>query len=243
MILRATVVILLLANLLFLGWTRGWFMPGWPPPRHGDREPERVAAQVRPEAVTVLAPRAASAALSAARAAAALCLEAGPLQDAEVAPAEAALVPAQLPEAAWVRVPASQPDLWLVYAGRVAGPAQRRAREEELKRRELTFEVITTPADLAPGLVLSRHPDRAAAESALAATLASAASAPAVAASALPASAPAPALRGLRVVSLPVPPPQYWLRVPRAEAEEQARLQALPAGLLAGGFKPCAPRP
>ena len=234
MILRTAVVFLFLANLLFLGWTRGWFMPGWPPPRHGDREPERVAAQVRPEAVSVLALRAASAALSAAHAAAAVCLEAGPLQDADVAPAEAALAPAKLPEGSWVRVPAGLPDLWLVYAGRVADPAARKVREDELRKRELTFEVITTPADLAPGLVLSRHPDRAAAEAALVATVAAAGSA---------ASAPAPLLKGLRVVSLPAPKPQYWLRVPRAEADEQATLQALPADLLGGGFKPCALRP
>ena len=73
--LRALVAALILANLLFFGWARGWFAPGWSPPRHGESEPERLAAQVRPEAVTVLPPKAASAALSAARAAALVCLD------------------------------------------------------------------------------------------------------------------------------------------------------------------------
>ncbi|MDE2082823.1 MAG: hypothetical protein KGI90_15840, partial [Burkholderiales bacterium] len=56
---------------------------------------------------------------------------------------------------------------------------------------------------------------------------------------ALAASAPAGVTRGLRVLSLPAAPAQAWLRVPRADADQQARLRALPAALLAGGFKPC----
>lgn len=64
--LRALLAALLLANLLFLGWTRGWFAPAWPTPGDSEREPARLAAQVAPERVTVLAPAAASAALAAA---------------------------------------------------------------------------------------------------------------------------------------------------------------------------------
>ena len=64
--LRVLLAALLLANLLFLGWSRGWFAPAWPAPGAGDRDPARLAAQVAPERVTVLAPAAASAALAAA---------------------------------------------------------------------------------------------------------------------------------------------------------------------------------
>ena len=104
---RAALVLLVAANLTFFAWARGWLAPMWPPPVHGEREPARLAAQVRPEAVAVLGAKAASAAVSAARAAsmaageAELCLEAGPLVAAEVAAAEAMLVQAGVPRETW----------------------------------------------------------------------------------------------------------------------------------------------
>jgi hypothetical protein len=113
--LRVLVVLLLLANLLFFGWARGWLAPAWPPPRHGEREPERLAAQVRPELITVLPAAAASAAEQAARAAADVCLEAGPFDAAALSGAEAALAQAGLPPGSWERQPDAQaPDqVWL----------------------------------------------------------------------------------------------------------------------------------
>ena len=113
--LRVLVVLLLLANLIFFGWARGWFAPGWPPPRHGEREPERVAAQVRPELITVLPPPAASAAILAARAASEMCLEAGPFDAAAMGAAETALAGAGFPETSSERQPAPPPSTlaWL----------------------------------------------------------------------------------------------------------------------------------
>jgi hypothetical protein len=228
--LRGLVAALLLANLLFFGWARGWLAPAFPPPHQGEREPERMALQVHPEAVKVLPPQAASAAVSAARAAAAVCLEAGPLTAAELPAAEAALTPAQLPEGALLRELAAPPPLWLLYLPRAADTAQRRAREDELRKAGLPFDVLSAasaPAELAGALALSRHGTRAEADAAQAAQAAS-----------------APALRALRVAELPAPPPRTWLRVPQADADQQARLRALPASAaLAGGFRPCAARP
>lgn len=230
--LRWLVAALLLANAAFFGWAQGWFAPGWPPPRHGEREPERLTAQLRPDAVAVLGPKAASAAVNAARAAAAICLQAGPLAEADIAAAEALLAPLQLPEGALAREPLPPAPPWLVYAGRVADAAARRTREAELARLGLAFEVLTAPADLAPGLVLSRHASKAEADSALAALVALGAG--------TAASAP---LKGARVVSLPAAAPQFALRVARADVDQQAKLLALPAAAavpLGGGFKPCA---
>ena len=233
--LRLLLALLLLANVAFFAWTRGWLAPTMLPPRHAEHEPERLLAQVRPEAVTVLSAKAASAAVTAAatdaanaaRAAAAVCLEAGPLAQAQLAAAEAALAPAQVPQGGWAREAVPTPPLWLVFAGRLPEAAARRAREAELRQLGLDFEVLQAPAELAWGLVLSRHAAKPEAEAALAALAAS-----------------SPALKGTRVLAMPAPAARYWLRVAQAEPDLQARLQALPPAALtalAGGFKPCVP--
>lgn len=221
--LRVVVVLLLAANLAFFGWARGWFEPGWPAPRAGEREPQRVAGQVRPDAVIVLPPKAASAAIAAARAASAVCLQAGPLSEGEMAAAVAAIAAVQLPDGSWTRETAPPPPLWLVFAGRWPEAAGRKAREAELDKLGLKWEPLDAPPELAPGLVLSRHATRAEAESALAAL-----------------SAQLPALKSTRVAPLPTPPARSWLRVPKADVEQQAKLLALPPSALGGGFKPCA---
>lgn len=226
--LRALLLLVLLANAVVYGWLQGWFAPGWPPPRAHDREPERLAAQVRPELVTVLPAPAASAALDAVREAAVQCLQAGPFGDVELAAAEATLLAASLPAGSWARAPVP-PLRWLLSAGRPADAAARRAREEELRRLNLPFELLEAPggsaapaaaAALAGTLVLSRHASRDAAEAALAALAAG-------------------GLRGARVVEQESPPPRYWLRAERADGTLQERLRALPPQALAGGFVRC----
>ena len=86
--LRVLLLVLLAANLLFFGFTRGWFDGIFGLSSIGDREPERIANQVRPDAV-ILVPMAAS--LSASGIAKIGCLEAGPIAAADAAGAEAAL--------------------------------------------------------------------------------------------------------------------------------------------------------
>ncbi|WP_088284624.1 sporulation protein [Ideonella sp. A 288] len=62
--LRALVLLLLLVNGLLLAWQQGWLGAAAPAPSMAQREPERVRQQVNPEAVRVLPPVAASAALA-----------------------------------------------------------------------------------------------------------------------------------------------------------------------------------
>lgn len=52
--LRALIIVLALANLGYYAWSQGWLALLLGRPGQGEREPERVARQVRPEAVTVL---------------------------------------------------------------------------------------------------------------------------------------------------------------------------------------------
>jgi hypothetical protein len=219
--LRTLVALLLVANLAFFGWARGWFGA---PPRHAEREPERLLAQVRPEALNVLPPKAATAAVQAARAAAQSCLEAGPFSDNDIISAEALLVASQLSEGTWLRVDGVPPPAWLVFAGRYPEAALRKAREEDLKKLKLSFELIDRPADLAPGFVLSRHASKDDAQAWID-------------------SRATTGLKGLRVVQLPSTASAWRLRVPKADTTLTDKLQALPAEALAGGFKACAARP
>ena len=127
--LRALLAVLLLANLVFFGWARGWFAPAWPAPRAGEREPARLAAQVAPERVTVLAPAAASAAVAALGTLP--CLEIGPLDETQAGAIEAQLLAAGLAAGTWQRAAlpgstgaasatapaaASAPGIWLRVA-------------------------------------------------------------------------------------------------------------------------------
>jgi hypothetical protein len=101
--LRGVVIVLVLLNLVFFAWARGWLAPAWPPPRSSEREPGRLAAQVNPERVTVLPARGGGAGAGAGEAAS--CIEAGPFADTDLAAAEAALSQAGVPAAAWSRLP------------------------------------------------------------------------------------------------------------------------------------------
>lgn len=222
--LRGLLALLVLANLLFFAWTQGWLDAVAPAPQHAQREPARLGAQVRPEVVVVLPGRdgrpaaAAGAASGVAGAAAAACLESGPHGDAEVAAVEAALAAAGIAPGSWTRESAARAAAWVVFAGRYPDVAARQAREDELRRLGLPVEALEAPAELAPGLMISRHASRDAAELALAAVADK-------------------AVKDVRVVALPAAPTQHWLRVAAADPDQQARLAALDRG-----FRPCGPR-
>ena len=92
--LKGLLAALIAANLLFFAFTRGWFDGVLGLQSNGDREPERLANQVRPASI-VLMPMA-----SAPPGTSGSCLESAPVAGAEAAAAEAALKGA-LPPGSW----------------------------------------------------------------------------------------------------------------------------------------------
>ena len=174
--LRNLVVALLVANAAFFAWSQGWFDGMVGTRSIGDREPDRLTRQVRPELVRVLPPpgaasaagagAAASAASAPASADALACLEAGPYSDAELAAAQSS-AQAALPEATFKPVKTERAGTWLVYMGRYASREALTKKEDELKRRRLPYEEMRSPASLSPGLSLGRFNQRAAAVAAL----------------------------------------------------------------------------
>jgi hypothetical protein len=103
-VLRTLLVALIAANLLFFAFTRGWFDGVMGMKAIGDREPERLAAQVRPEAIRLLPMTAASGVGTTAVS----CFEAGPFSAAESSAAEATLK-ATLPAGSWSDVRTGSP--------------------------------------------------------------------------------------------------------------------------------------
>lgn len=132
--LRGLLLALVAANLLFLAWSQGWMAPAWPGPRVGQAEPLRLANQVRPEWVQVLPASTAASRVASARRVARICLEAGPLAEAAVAAAEAALKAAALPENNGVTRRADAGEVW--YRVDDADPALQ-ARLQALPASEL----------------------------------------------------------------------------------------------------------
>jgi hypothetical protein len=236
--LRALVLILLLANAGFWAWRQGWLEPlhgtiGARP--DGEREPERLARQVHPERVQLVTPadggtarpaaesasaaEAASAAASAAETTVeAACLEAGPF-DARALSAAQALVQVLLP-AESVKVRALTAGSWWVAIGPFPEAELLPKKKEQLRRIEVPSEEARVSPGSSPVLVLSRHDSRDAAEAELKAWNG----------------------RGVitaRVIDATAGVP-HALRVAQADAKQQVLLVALPSEKLGGHrFEPC----
>lgn len=226
--LRRVVVLLLLANLLFLAWSQGWLagLTGWRP--HAEREPERLARQVRPETIVVLPPaasapgRANAAAAPVASNDAPVCLEAGPFATGASVSAMATLRALQppLPAGSWVEVTIERPGAWLVVLPKPASREALARRDEELKRQRIPYDVLTAPEELAGSLSLGRHEERDAAEKALAQWTQR-------------------GLRPARVVELQPASTVHLLRAEKADKALAAQLTALRSDTLGRGFVPC----
>ena len=219
--LRALVIALLLANAAFFAWTQGWLDTVVGVRSIGDREPERLLRQLRPETIRIVPDTAVAAAPPPA------CLEAGPFAPAEIAAAEAALRSA-LPNTTagtWLSLKTEQPGAWIVYMGKYPNRELLARKQEELARRKVAFDAVSSPAALDPGLSLGRFEERAAADEALAQFTQQ-------------------GIHTAKVVELTAPASSFRLRVEQADAALAAQLAELkPDGLLGKPFAACAKAP
>jgi hypothetical protein len=228
--MRAVLVALVAANLLVLAWSLNW-LPWLAGPR--EREPERLQRQVRPEAVQLITPSAASAAMQAAAvqrapavapaadSSATVCLEAGPFAATEVAAAERALRDLKLSNLEWTQQRSERGGAYIVYQGKFADAAALQRRRADLQRQQIHAEPVTNSPDLEPGLSFGRYDTRAAADAALA-------------------QVQQQGIRPSRVVTINFPVVVTLLRVERADGPLAARLTQLNLPPAGSGFKPCA---
>jgi hypothetical protein len=221
--LRLVLLALILANLGFYSWTQGWLDGVVGARAIGDREPERLARQVRPETVVILPPEAAA---SSPVSVAPVCLEAGPFSAAELSAANVALKQAlpDVAEGSWAEVKTETPGAWIVYLGKFVDTETLTKKEQELKRLKLDFEVVRTPPALDRGLSLGRFDVRAAADTALEHFTQQ-------------------GVRTARVVEISPPGSATVLRAARADEALAAQLTALQAAGLGKGFVACAKAP
>lgn len=235
--LRALAVLLLLANLLVLGWTQGLFDSLRSTKPDADREPERLQRQVNIDQVRVLPAPAASAALAAAKASAATeaaeaasaaaaatghCLEAGPIPASQQAAAEKLLHDgAGLATGTWTTVASERKGSFLIYMGKYADEETLERKVEELKRLRIEPQVMKSSAELSPGLTLGRFDEKAAAEAELGRLSQR-------------------GLRTARVITLVPAVPLVTLRVPSANEAQREKLSALKLPGNAPGFAACA---
>lgn len=219
--LRLLVVVLLLANLAFYAWTQGMLDNLTGVRAQGDREPDRLTRQVKPDTIRVV-PASAVALAAAAAETPPACLEAGPYTPAQITAAEGVLQTV-LPAGSWASLKTESPGVWIVYMGKYPNREALQKKADELKRLKIGFEELrNVPPELADGLALGRYDNRAAADKALAEVTQR-------------------GVRTARVMPLSAPAVTHSLRVERADATLQSRLAGLRAEALLGkSFIPCA---
>jgi hypothetical protein len=224
--LRALVVVLVLANLAFWAWSTG-ALEGIGMAPASERDPARLSQQIRPEAVRVLSPAAAASALRAASAPpmpsapALACLEAGPFAPAEIEAAEQALAAAALAEVSWVRVSIDIAGKFAVVLGPFDNRDALQKKRTELERLKLPVEELDLPGTIAQrGLALGRYDSSVAADAALVSFGKS-------------------GVRSAKVVTLRPVGNEGRIRIENATPAQAASLRALSVPALGAGFVPC----
>jgi hypothetical protein len=166
--LRFLVLLLLLANGGYFAWSQGMLKAyGYAPAEVA--EPQRLAQQIKPEAIRVLradeARRLEAATQAPARAPE--CLTAGGFDENQTQ-ALRRILESNLPPGSWELDAATEPGRWIVYMGKYPSVQTLAAKRAELAQLNLKFEPLNNPA-LEPGLSLGGFPSKDAADSALAA--------------------------------------------------------------------------
>ncbi|MGC3984660.1 MAG: SPOR domain-containing protein [Pseudorhodoferax sp.] len=164
--LRTTALALLFANGAYFAWSQGLLAPVGLAPESA-REPQRLAQQIRPEALRVTpaapaasepepaAPAAPAGPASQAEAPppAVACLQAGPFDNAQAQALRQALGAGGVPASAWSLQAIAPPDRWIVYMGRYSDADALEKKRTELRALRVDTAPVTQAA-LAPGLSL-----------------------------------------------------------------------------------------
>ncbi|MFC5519850.1 SPOR domain-containing protein [Polaromonas jejuensis] len=159
--LRLLVLALVLANAGYFAWTQGLLADyGLAPATQS--EPQRLAQQLRPEAMHLLNAGDARQPEGAAPGNAGECLQAGLFSEEQVNALRPRLQ-SSLPAGSWVLESGLQPGRWIVYMGKYANEEALSKKRGELRQLGVSVEPLVNPA-LSPGLSLGHYGSQADAE-------------------------------------------------------------------------------
>ena len=241
--LRALVLLLLLANGGYYAWSQG-LLRDWDFAPREQSEPQRVAKQIRPELLRVLPPSGAPSAppvaapskpepaapaaaapqtpaqspieLAATSAPQGECLQAGIFDAAQADTLRRAA--SALPAGSWSLEPATLPGRWMVYMGRFTDPDLLAKKRGELREMNIAYDRPSAALD--PGLSLGRFSTEEAAQRGLA-------------------NLTAKGVRSARVVQERLELPGFMLRLPGADARLRAQAEGLSSALAGKALRPC----
>ena len=157
--IRALVLLLLLANGAYFAWSQG-YLREWGFAPQETSEPQRLRNQIRPEAIVLVRPQ------DLRQQAATECQRAGPFDDAQSAVLRRALE-GLLPPGSWTLDTAVEPARWIVYMGKYANAQALAAKRAEVSNLRLKIEDLDND-QLEPGFSLGTYPSQKDAEAALA---------------------------------------------------------------------------
>ena len=141
--LRLIVLLLLLANGAYYVWAQG-LLADWGLAPAQQSEPQRLAQQIRPDALKILpADEAKRVEVAAAVPKTAECLQAGPFEEAQAAPLRASL--ASWPAGSWTLEPTVEPANWIVYMGKYPTIEAVNKKKAELRYLGVSFQSVINP--------------------------------------------------------------------------------------------------
>ena len=217
--LRVLVLVLALLNGVYFAWSQDWLRDhGFPAVRQV--EPQRLAQQVRPEAIRVVPAEQAREieARLQARGKLAECRQAGPFNEAETSGLRRALE-AALPPASWRLDVVVEPARWLIYMGKYAQAEMVTKKRAELAVLNIKPQAPNNP-DLEPGLSLGAFDTQAQAEAELQAL-------------------GRRGVRTARVLQERAASQGYWARVPAASDALLTKLKGLEPAMAGKPWQPC----
>lgn len=217
--LRFFVLLLVLLNGTYFAWSHEWLRAyGWGPERQ--TESQRLAQQIRPEAMRLLSPKQVQEIemQRQARSQSSVCLQAGLFDEQQMVGLRRTLE-ANLPAGAWALERAESPVRWLVYMGKYPDAERVVRKQAELAALGVKTKPLNNPG-LEPGLSLGMFESQAEAQAELQALNRR-------------------GVRTARVLPERSPLQHYWVRIPAADQALRARLDELKASQGEPSWQPC----